>query len=307
MEDSMAHPFGVSASADLPGWKTLASHIAGVILALLFLTSGLWKLTDPFRWTTMVEQLLVPYTLSMPLTLAVGIAETFSGILILVPRFRRWGAILVAVLLIAFMIYFAVNYSTLTGKDCSCFPWVKRTVSPAFFISDAAMLLLAAIAAAWVPRSYGVRAAAVVLGAIVVFAGVLYGVGVVRQTGTRAPDTVTVDGQPYSLRHGKVFLYFYDPECMHCDRAARKMSKYNWRDTRVVAIPTHDPQFAQAFLNDTGLKAVTTLEVDKLKKVFPFGDPPYGVALENGHERAPVTRFDEDEPGPALRKLGFIE
>jgi uncharacterized membrane protein YphA (DoxX/SURF4 family) len=307
MEDSMAHPLQGARSMDLPGWKAVLSHTAGALLALLFLTSGVWKLTDPFRWTTMLEQLLVPYWLSMPLTLAVGIAETFAGILILVPRFRRWGSSLVALLLLAFMIYFAINYATLTGKECSCFPWVKRTVGPGFFVGDAAMLLLAFVAGVWAAPSRSIRSAAVVLGAIVVFAGALYGVNAARQSGTAAPATITVDGQPYSLEHGKVFLFFYDPECMHCDRAARTMASYNWRDTRVVAIPTREQHFAKAFLSDTGLKAGTSLESERLKKVFPFGDPPYGVALENGHERSPLSRFDENEPAATLRKLGFIE
>ena len=109
---------------------------------------------------------------SMPLTLAVGIAETFAGVTILVPRFRRWGAWLVALLLIGFMLYFAINYSTLAGKDCSCFPWVKRAVSPAFFVGDGIMLVLAAIAGFWAGPPRSLRSAAVVLGAIVVFAGV---------------------------------------------------------------------------------------------------------------------------------------
>ncbi len=284
-----------------------ASHVAAAMLALLFLVSGLWKLTEPFRWTTMVEQLGVPYLFSMPLTLAVGVGETFSGIMILVPRFRRWGAWLVGLLLIGFMLYFAINYSTLAGKDCSCFPWVKRAVSPAFFVGDGVMLLLAAIAGFWAPPPRSVRSAAVVLGAIVVFAGVFFGVSAARQTGKRVPDVITVDGQAYSLEHGKIFLYFYDPECMHCDRAARRMSKYNWKDTRVVAIPTREKQFAEAFLSDTGLKAGTSLESDRLKKLFPFGDPPFGVAIENGHESAPIARFEDNEPADTLRKLGFVE
>ena len=46
----MAHPLGDARSVDVPGWKLGASHVAGILLAILFLTSGLWKLTDPFRW-----------------------------------------------------------------------------------------------------------------------------------------------------------------------------------------------------------------------------------------------------------------
>jgi uncharacterized membrane protein YphA (DoxX/SURF4 family) len=311
MDDSMAQPLGHARPVDVPRWKLGASHVAGVILALLFLTSGLWKLTDPFRWRTMVEQLLVPYSISMPLTLAVGITETLAGVMILVPRFRRWGAWLVAILLLGFMAYFAINYTVLTGKDCSCFPWVKRTVGPGFFIGDAAMLAVALIAGAWAPVSRSVRSAAVVLGAIVVFAGVLFGFNAARQAGTKAPQSTIVDGKPYSLQHGRTFLYFYDPECMHCDRAARTMSKYKWKpEVQIIGLPTREKQFAAAFLSDTGLsswKAVTSLEAEKLKQTFPFGDPPYGVALENGREVAAMSRFEENEPADSLKKIGFID
>jgi hypothetical protein len=60
------------------------------------------------------------------------------------------------------------------------------------------------------------------------------------------------------------------------------MSKLNWGDTRIVAVPTVNPQWAAAFLHDTGLKASTSLEADKLRKAFTFIDPPFGVALEDG-------------------------
>jgi sugar (pentulose or hexulose) kinase len=39
----------------------------------------------------------------------------------------------------------------------------------------------------------------VVLGAVAVFAGASYGVLMMRQTGLKAPDTITVDGQPVPL------------------------------------------------------------------------------------------------------------
>jgi uncharacterized membrane protein YphA (DoxX/SURF4 family) len=303
----MAHPYGAGRSVDLPGWKSAASHLAAFVIAILFLSSGVWKIIDPFTWRTMVEQLKVPYALSMPLTLSLGIGETFAGVLILLPRFRRWGASLAALLLIIFMIYMGVNYSALAGKDCSCFPWVKRTVSPEFFIGDAIMLALALCAGFWSRPAWGVRSAAVVLGAVAVFSGVSFGVNAARQSGVKAPDAITVDGQPYSLRQGNIFLYFYDPLCSHCDAAARKMSKLNWGDTKIVAIPTNDPQFAASFLRDTHLKAVTSLDVQLLRKIFPFRDPPFGVALHNGREKAPVTRFEGNEPDETLRRIGFVQ
>jgi uncharacterized membrane protein YphA (DoxX/SURF4 family) len=292
---------------DLPAWKAVASHIAAALVALLFIVSGVWKITDPFQWAVMVEQLRVPFAFSMPLTLALGVGETFSGILVLVPRFRRWGAWLIGLLLVVFMIYIGWNYNTLLGKECSCFPWIKRSIGPGFFVGDVVMLAFAALAGWWAQRSHGVRTAAVVLGAVIAFSGASFLLAYSRQTGTKAPDTITVNGQPYSLREGRVFLYFYDPQCMHCDAAARDMAKFNWKNTRLVALPTRAEQFAEAFLKDTGFNAQTSLEAAKLKGIFPFGDPPFGVALENGRQKAPITRFEGSEPADTLRKLGFIE
>ena len=309
MDNSMAHPFGAGRALDLPAWKTVLGHLCAVLVAILFIVSGVWKIVDPFTFRTMAEQLKVPYVFSTALTLGLGIGETLAGVLVLVPRFRRWGAWLAIALLVAFMLYMGINYTTLAGKDCSCFPFVKRALSPGFFISDAVMVLLAVLAAWWARPSSGIRNAAVILGAIAVFCGVSFGVNAARQTGTGAPDSIIVDGQPFSLEHGKVFLFFYDPQCSHCDQAARDMSKMDWGSTKIVAIPTAEPRFAAAFLRDTGLKAGTSLELERLKKVFPFKtDPPYGVAVENGHKKGVVPRYgSNNEPETTLRALGMIQ
>jgi uncharacterized membrane protein YphA (DoxX/SURF4 family) len=304
-----------STTADFPGrtlemppWKAVASHVAAALIALIFLVSGVWKITDPYGVQRLMEEFLVPAQFSLPLTLALAVGETFGGVLILVPRFRRWGAWILSLLLVAFMVYIGIHYSQLVGKDCSCFPVVKRAINPAFFFEDGAMLLAAIVAGVWARPSSSKRSAAVVLGAVAVFAAVSYGYAYTHLTGTKAPESITVDGQPYSLQHGHIFLFFYDPNCGHCDAAARAMSKLHWKsDVTIVGIPTQQPRFAAAFLRDTGLKAVTSLDLDMLKKVFPFGDPPYGVVLENGRERGPIPHFEDNEPGDTLRKLGFIE
>src|SRR6185436_18664195 len=166
---------------------------------VLFLSSGLWKITDPQGWAVRLAQAKVPESLSLAGALIVGIAETVGAVLILVPRFRRWGAVITGGLLLVFLVYFAINYNTLRGSDCSCFPWLKRVVGPGFFIGDGAMLALAACAGIWSKRPDGLRTAGLIFGAVVVFALVSYGVGAARQTGTRAPDTIQVNGQPYSL------------------------------------------------------------------------------------------------------------
>jgi uncharacterized membrane protein YphA (DoxX/SURF4 family) len=292
----------------MPPWKNLVSHVLAFGMAAIFIVAGAWKALDHFRAAQFMEQMKVPYQLSSALVLALAILETTAGVLILVPRFRRWGALLTSLLLIAFMGWVGFYYSELYGQDCSCFPWVERTVNPWFFVVDGLWLGAAALAGWWAKPSTSRRSALVVLGAVAVFAGVSYGVALVQQSGAKAPESIVVDGQPFSLEKGRYFIFFYDPECSHCDAAARGMSKLNWKsDVTVIAVPTRVQQFAAAFLRDTQLKAVTSLEVDKLKQAFPFGDPPYGVAIENGRMKGPVPRYEDAEPAATLRTLGYIE
>ena len=139
-----------------------------------------------------------------------------------------------------------------------------------------------------------------------VFALVSYGVAAVRQTGTPAPDTIMVDGKPYSLRHGKVFLFFFDPECLHCLDAGKRMATYKWGDTRLVVLPVGQAQFTPGFLSDTGLKAAVSSDTAALRQIFPFVSVPAGVALENGRQKAALTQFEGEQPAADLKKLGFV-
>lgn len=296
-----------SDTAEMPAWKSVASWISAAILALLFLVAGLWKLSDHLGAAARMTQALIPPILSEPAAIGFGIVETVAGVMILVPMLRRWGAILTAILLIGFMAYIGWNYTALQGEDCTCFPWVKRAVGPAFFWSDAAMLALAGIAGWWTRPSQGIKTAGIITAVVCVLAGVCYGVTVSKLQGKEAPASITVEGAPYSLQHGRVLLYFYDPECAHCFAAAKRMATHKWSDTKVIGLPSRVPQFGKQFMDDTGLKAKNSSDHDALKALFPFGDPPYGVLLEHGRQKAAFSRFDEAEPEAKLRELGVIE
>ena len=291
----------------LPPWKSVLSVSSAVILALLFLVAGVWKITDPLGMATRMIQAKVPAQLAEAAAVTFGILETFAGLLLLVPRFRRWGAWLTGALLVAFMIHIGIHYEALRGAECSCFPWVKRAVGPAFFIGDAAMLALAVVAGSWSHPAHSKRSAAIILGAVSVFAFVSLGVVKARQTGIVAPDEITAGGQPLSLRHGRQFVYFFDPECSHCYQAAQKMAKYGWRaEVKLVAVPTAMPQFAQSFLRDTGFNAAVSNDLEKLRKTFEFVSGPYAVAIEDGRQKEAFRHFEGNEPEAGLRKIGFI-
>ena len=294
-------------AAESPALKRIASVVAAVLLAVVFLVSGVWKIVDTYTAATLMIQAKVPGSLGIFTAICFGIAETTAGVFLLVPRFRRWGAYLTAALLVAFILYIGYHYSALVGQECSCFPWIKRTVGPGFFIGDGILLLLTVPAALWAHRSYGVRNGLIVVGSIAVFALSSFGFAYSRQSGTKAPDTITVDGQPYSLQAGKHFIYFFDPECSHCYAAAQKMAKYKWNGVKVIGIPTAQPRFGPGFMQDTGLKAPLSPDLAPLKKLFPYVDPPFGVALVNGRQRASYIFFEGDEPENGLKKIGFVE
>jgi len=301
-------------SITMPSWKLAASHVAAAFVAILFIGAGLYKAVDPFHWSRLLEELLFPPAYSLPFTLLLSVGEIFGGVMIAMPRLRRWGAVLTGVMLIGFMGYIGIHYYQLIGKDCSCFPWVKRTVGPGFFEGDGAFLVAALLAGLWSkPVRGAVRGGASILAAAVLIAGAGYGYALSQQTGAKAPESVMVDGKPLSLQHGRFFVFFFDPECSHCNDAGRHMGTYHWKsDVTIVGQPTRVPQFGQAFMNDNHLKALVATDLQKLKTAFPMpGDPPYGVAIENGRQVGAVQHYDDEdngkEPAATLRQLGLID
>jgi len=283
--------------------------IAAILISAVFLVAGLWKLTDPTGAAVRLAQAKVPESLSVLTTVVLGTFETFTGILLLVPRFRRWGAWIGTLLLLAFMIFIGIHYNELRGADCSCFPWVKRAVGPAFFVGDGIMMLAAIIAGVLTRSSRGVRPAGILLGAVAVFALASLGFASVRHRGTEAPATIAAeDGHPISLREGKVFIYFFDPQCLHCLEAGRRLAALNWGQTRFIGVPTENPQFGDWFMGKAGLtgKGPVSKDLVLLRKTFPFDTAPAGVALENGYEKTMLLQFEDKEPSSTLKKIGFI-
>ncbi len=290
-------------------WKRRVASIAAVLLGLIFLVSGGWKVLSPFKTGELLEQAQVPSGLGALGAAALGTLELLTAALLFTPRFRRLGALIGSALMIFFICWIGYYYPVLVGRECSCFPLIKRTVGPGFFISDAVFLLLGAIAFVWSRRVQSFRVPAVAFLALVIFAGSSFWVNAAERKSAQVPVPVIVDGKPADLTNGKVLLFFYDPSCLHCDAASKFMSKLDWGSTRIVAIPTVNPQWAASFLHDTHLKASTSLEYEKLKKAFPFVDPPFGVALNNGRveETFNQAQFNAPLPEPDLKRLGFVK
>lgn len=291
------------------GWQRSVAAVCAILLGVIFLVSGGWKVLYPFTTGELLEQAQVPAGLGVLGASALGTLELFAAFLLFTPRYRRWGGLLGSALMLFFIGWIGYYYHVLVGRECNCFPLIKRTVGPGFFIGDAVMLLLALTAFAWSPRVMRFRIPMVAFLALVVLVGASFGINFATRSGAQVPNPVIVDNRPVNLNNGKVFLFFYDPSCMHCDAAAKFMSTLNWGDTRIVAIPTINPQWAAAFLHDTHFRqAHTSLELKKLKQAFPFVDPPFGVALEDGREKETFSQaqFNAPLPSPDLHKLGFV-
>src|SRR6202165_4098533 len=131
MDDSMAHSGEMLSGFELPGWKSWLSGTGAVLIAVLFLAAGIWKITDAPGAAVRLAQMKVPQNLRLA----------------------------AALLLLVFMIYVGANYTALHGAECQCFPWLKRAVGPGFFVGDGVMLLLAVLAGLWSKRSEDLRRA----------------------------------------------------------------------------------------------------------------------------------------------------
>jgi uncharacterized membrane protein YphA (DoxX/SURF4 family) len=296
-------------AGSLAGWKSIAGLASAVVLSLLFLASGIWKLADLDATAERMVQSLVPVALSAPAALAAAVCETFAGVLLLIPRHRRWGAWIAGLMLVAFIIYIAVLYNRLLGEDCNCFPWIRRVVGPAFFAGDAAMLALAGLAGQWSSKSRGCLQAAMILGGVCLVTAGSYTVSTVRRSQADAPATATVGGQPFNLQQGRILLYFFDPECSHCYAVATEMAKRDWGSTRVVAVATTQQRFALNFIKATGLRAGISPDAETLRKAFPFTDPPYAVALDRGKAVAKFNsgQMESEAYYQALKRLGHLK
>lgn len=290
------------------GWKRTVATVSAILLGLIFLVSGGWKVLSPFQTGELLEQAKVPGGFGAVGAALLGTLELFTALLLFLPRFRRLGGLLGSALIIFFLCWIGYYYSALVGHECSCFPIIKRTVGPGFFVGDGIMLLFGLAAYFWSPSVRALRTPAVAFASLVILAGASFGMNATSRHNVQVPNPLIVDGKPQNVATGKVFLFFYDPECTHCIGAARFMSTLSWGNTKVIGIPTHDPQFAPDFLQDTKFKAATSLETAKLRKAFTFVDPPFGVALDDGQvkETFAQAQFNQPLPAPELKKLGFV-
>src|SRR5271163_751864 len=104
-------------------WKATVSAICGILLGLLFLVSGGWKVLEPFTTGQLLEQARVPAGWGASGAATLGSVELLAAVLLFLPRFRRLGGLLGSGLLLFFIAWVGYYYTALTGQECSCFPF----------------------------------------------------------------------------------------------------------------------------------------------------------------------------------------
>ena len=170
------------------------------------------------------------------------------------------------------------------------------------------MLAVSLVAMIFSSKPADLRRAMIVVLVVLAFAGLMLGLDSLDSGAVVAlPEMITADEQPYALQEGKVFLFFFNPSCMHCLDAGQTMSGYQWQ-AQIIGIPTQDMDWGPGFLEDAGLRGVKlSPDLKVLKETFPFEDVPYGALLKNGTVLERVMFWEEPDLSETLRGQGFID
>ncbi len=193
--------------------------ILAIGLGGFFLLSGALKLYSPLREAAQMMSARVPPMFALPFTVLLASLEVFAGVLLLVPGWRRAGAVLSGTMLVAFMGYMGMQYGELKGSNCGCLPGLNEALGPWFFVRDGAMLAGALII---FPFSQAVTGSGRSFLRPLIVLLVILGVGgasAALESRLQAGETLTlhVQGQSGGVTEWTVsprtttLLYFYDP------------------------------------------------------------------------------------------------
>src|SRR5205085_3980699 len=97
-------------------WKRTAATVSAILLGLIFVVSGGWKVLSPFKTGELLEQAQVPVGLGVLGAASLGTIELFAAFLLFIPRFRRLGGLLGSALMIFFMVWVGSYYHILAGQ-----------------------------------------------------------------------------------------------------------------------------------------------------------------------------------------------
>jgi uncharacterized membrane protein YphA (DoxX/SURF4 family) len=119
------------------------SWVAGIVLGLTLLVSGVAKLASR-SWSTQARSLRIP----QPIATTLPIVELVLGAALVTDLGYPAVAWAAAALLLVFTAFIALSLATGRRPSCACFgAWSSRPIGPLSLLRNAALLLLAGIAA----------------------------------------------------------------------------------------------------------------------------------------------------------------
>src|SRR4051794_31853570 len=116
MNEAVADFAPSSGSFDLVRWKRNLAAICAVLLGLIFLVSGAWKVLSPLRTGELLEQARVHAGWGVLGASTLGSLELLAAFLLFTPRWRKLGGLIGSALILFFIGWIGVYYHSLVGQ-----------------------------------------------------------------------------------------------------------------------------------------------------------------------------------------------
>ncbi|MBL8126532.1 MAG: DoxX family protein, partial [Chloroflexia bacterium] len=118
--------------------------LARLVLAAVFVVSGIAKLLDLTGSQSAMRSFGVPESFSKVAGIALPVVEILIAVLLLPVASAKWGALAALVLLIAFIAGISYNLSRGRKFDCHCFGQLTSSeIGPSTLIRNSVLALIA--------------------------------------------------------------------------------------------------------------------------------------------------------------------
>jgi uncharacterized membrane protein YphA (DoxX/SURF4 family) len=291
--------------------------VLSLALAGIFIVAGAWKLSAPALAGFRLVEVGVPSAAALPLAVLLGSLEVFSGVLLLWPVYRRWGALIIGVMLAVFMAYMGARYSTLKGTACGCLPGRSKGLGASFFIEDG-LMLAAAIAIFVLARPAAERARGWLLKPAIALAVILAaGIGwaAIERTVLASGSSLTINVMDRSRRtapmqlapRSATLIYFYNAQCLDCKKASAEIARLRF-SAPLIAVPDTQPETGYEYLDAAGIKNVlVSSDYFDLASRFGVGRVPSLYIVRGGAAQTIIVDFERARFENTLRQNGLIE
>jgi len=293
----------------------IASWVLALALAAIFGAAGLWKLYAPAQAGIRLVEAAVPSAYGLPAAVLLGSLETLAALLLLLPGYRRSGAILTGALAAFFIAYMGAQYSHLKGIECGCLPGRHRALGVGFFIEDG-LMLAAAVGVAIVARPAAHTARSLLRPALALL--VIVALGAASATLDRpllARDSALalrvmdragrVAEMPLS-RRTYTLLYFYNPSCLDCQFASQQIAQLRLAAPLIV-LPGAGVETAYEYLSQAGIKnALVALDYQDLSSRFALKQVPALYLLRGSRPQNVILNFDPQTLQKTLGERGLL-